>query len=105
LSPKETPFEFENVNADARLLVVPAETLMAEIPPPPTDAVIVPALRPNETPFELLKVTAFSPAVDAPADTVTAHEAVSSPLLAPRLLKPNETPFELLTFNVPRNRS
>ena len=53
LSPKDTPFEFENVNAEARLLVVPALRLMLPcVAATVTDAVIVDPLRPKLTLFE-----------------------------------------------------
>ena len=67
--PKLTPFEFENVKAEARFDVVPALTLMLPcVDATLADAVTVFPFSPNETLFELEKTTVPEDASVVPAE-------------------------------------
>ena len=103
LSPNETLFELLNVNADARLLVVPADRLNEPcVDATVTDAVMrVEPLIPNVTLFEFEKTTVPEVPVCVPAaiapgavDWEKLALAVSVPALSP-----NDTLFELLSVN------
>src|SRR5208337_918868 len=97
LRPKLTPFEFENVNADARLLVVPAETLMlAWVDATVTLAVMTELFDiPNVTLFEFENTTVPLVAVCVPAAAARllalATEAVITEPFSPNI---TPLPFE-----------
>lgn len=94
-SPKETPFELLNVNAERLFDVVPAEILKF-VSDVATLAVTVLPLIPNETPLRFEKVSAERLLLVVPALTLMAVNDVATDPVTVLPLSPKETPFELL---------
>jgi hypothetical protein len=97
LRPKLTPFEFENVNADARFDVVPALRLMlACVEATVTDAVTTELFDiPNVTLLEFEKTTVPLVAVCVPA----AAARLFADAVIVEALRPKETLFEFENVN------